>query len=242
MSNQSSFTDLPPTHPWQIVLPLLLAVVLGTSVALVVLPSWIPALSASMAGSEPKAFWYLSRSSAFVAYGLLWASMMLGLLMTSKLAPLWPGGPTTYELHQHTGLLGLGFALFHGLILLGDHYIGFSVVQVLLPFTTASYRPVWVGLGQLGFYLAALVGLSVYVRPQIGKKFWRGIHFLSFLAFALAFVHSLGSGTDTATPWAQGFYLSTGVSFLLLLIYRIRTAVRKKNSSTEILRSQTQTR
>ncbi len=222
------FTDLPPTLSWQTVVPLLLAVVLGTGVALAVLPFWLPVLSTSMAGAEPKAYWYLSRSSAFVAYVLLWASMVLGLLMTSKLAPIWPGGPTTYELHQHTGLLGLGFALFHGLILLGDHYMSFSLVQVLLPFSTGSYRPVWVGLGQLGFYITALVGLSVYVRPQIGKQFWRAIHVLSFLGFGLALVHSIGSGTDTSTLWAQGFYLITGLIFLILLIYRIYTASHRK--------------
>lgn len=222
-----SFAELPPTHSWRTVLLLLLAVVIGTVVSLAVLPSWLPALGASVAGPEPKAFWYLSRSSAFVAYGLLWASMVFGLLMTSKLAPIWPGGPITYELHQHTGLLGLGFAFFHGLILLGDHYMGFTVVQILLPFTTASYRPVWVGLGQLGLYLMALVALSVYVRPQIGKQLWRTIHFLSFLTFGLALVHGLGSGTDSSALWAQGFYSITGSSVLILLVHRIRTAHRK---------------
>ena len=38
------------------------------------------------AGVEPKAYWYLSRSSAIVAYILLWISMVLGLAITNKLA------------------------------------------------------------------------------------------------------------------------------------------------------------
>jgi predicted ferric reductase len=226
--NQSPFAQQPPTHSWRMVLLLLLAVIFGTGVALALLPSWLPALSASLAGPEPKAYWYLSRSSAFVAYGLLWASMMFGLLMTSKLAPIWPGGPTTFELHQHTGLLGIGFAIFHGLILLGDHYIGFTITQVLLPFATKGYHPLWVGLGQLGLYLMALVGLSVYLRPKIGQPLWRAIHFLSFLTFGLAFAHGIGSGTDTSTLWAQGFYLTTGLSILVLLVYRVRTTIRRK--------------
>jgi predicted ferric reductase len=231
-ANKPAPIDQPPTHALHTVLPLLLAVILGTGLAIAVLPAWVPALSTSIVSPEPKAFWYLSRSSAFVAYGLLWASMMLGLLMTSKLAPIWPGGPTTYEMHQHSGLLGLGFGLFHGLILLGDHYTGFSIVQVLLPFATTSYRPLWVGLGQMGLYLAILVGLSVYVRPQIGKKLWRAIHFLSFLAFGMAFVHGLGSGTDTSTIWAQGLYFTTGLSILFLLVYRIYTSARRHSANT----------
>lgn len=234
-TNKSFFLDLPPTHALRTVLLLLIAVFFGTGLAIVVLPAWLPALSVSLTASEPKAFWYLSRSSAFVSYTLLWMSMVFGLLMTSKLAPIWPGGPTTYEMHQHTGLLGLGFALFHGFILLGDHYTNFTVAQVLLPFATTGYRPLWVGFGQLALYIGASVGLSVYIRPQIGKKLWRTLHFLSFLAFGLGAAHALGSGTDSTSLWAQGFYLTTGLIFLVLLVYRISTTVfsnrRKVNVS-----------
>ena len=42
-------------------------------------------LLASFHGSAPKAYWYLSRASAFAAYGLLWSSMALGLAITNKL-------------------------------------------------------------------------------------------------------------------------------------------------------------
>jgi hypothetical protein len=94
-TNKSFFLDLPPTHALRTVLLLLVAVLFGTGLAIIVLPAWLPALSASVTSPEPKAFWYLSRSSAFVSYTLLWMSMVFGLLMTSKLAPIWPGGPPT---------------------------------------------------------------------------------------------------------------------------------------------------
>jgi len=41
-----------------------------------------------MVGRRPKAYWYLSRGSAFAALGLLWLSMMLGLLITIGLTLL----------------------------------------------------------------------------------------------------------------------------------------------------------
>lgn len=115
---------------------LLVAAVLGAFAAVVALPQWLPGLSASLLGSEPKAYWYLSRSSALVAFGLLWLSMLLGLSITSKAARIWPGGPTIFDAHQFTSLLGLVFGLFHGLILLGDAYIDYSLAQVLLPFAS----------------------------------------------------------------------------------------------------------
>ncbi len=227
VTKNTAWDEMPPVITWQNALVMLMAVVLGAFAAIVVLPFWIPALTASLSGESPKVYWHLSRSMAFVAFGLLWLSMMFGLLISSKLAPLWPGGPTTFELHQHTGLLGLAFAFFHGLILLGDHYMGYTLVQILVPFTGTNYRPQWVGLGQVGLYLMMLVGLSVYVRQWIGKRMWRLIHFLSFMLFGLAMIHGLGSGTDSSMVWAQGLYAFSGISVLGLLVYRILKTVRQ---------------
>jgi predicted ferric reductase len=200
------------------------AVLIGALAAVAVLPVWLPALSAATTGVEPKIYWYLSRSSAFVAYVLLWASMAFGLGMTNKLARLWPGAPTTFELHQLTGLLGLGFALLHALALLGDRYIGYSLAGLLVPFASTGYRPEWVGLGQIALYGAALVGLTFYVRKYIGQRAWRAIHFLSFGVFALALVHGITSGTDTGEPWAVALYWGSAAILLFLTIYRILAA------------------
>lgn len=227
VTKNTAWDEMPPVITWQNVLVMLMAAVIGAFAAIVVLPSWIPALTASLSGESPKVYWHLSRSTALVAFGLLWFSMVFGLLITSKLAPLWPGGPTAFELHQHTGLLGLAFALFHGLILLGDHYMGYTLIQILVPFTSTNYRPQWVGLGQVGLYLMILVGLSVYVRQWIGKRMWRLIHFLSFMLFVLALIHGLSSGTDSSTVWAQSLYGFSGISVLGLLLYRILRTVRQ---------------
>lgn len=213
--------ELPPAMALHTVILMLLAVVVGALAAVVVLPAWLPGLTTSLLGAEPKAYWYLSRSSAFVAYTLLWLSMVLGLMITNKLARLWPGGPVAFDLHQHTSLLGLAFALFHALILMGDSYIGYTLTQVLVPFASLDYNPLWVGLGQVGFYLLALVGLSFYARQFMSRRAWRLIHFLSFAVFLLALVHGLASGTDSTTQWASSMYWVTGGSVLFLTLYRV---------------------
>ncbi len=218
-----------PAMPFQMLALLLIAVTLGAFAATIVLPAWLPGLSASLLGSEPKAYWHLARSSGFVAYGLLWLAMALGLMMTNKLARAWPGGPTAFDLHQHASLLGLAFALFHGLILIGDDYIGYDLAEVLIPFTS-SYETVLVGLGQVGFYLLALVGLSFYVRSWISRQGWRLIHFLSFATFVLALIHGVTSGTDSGTLWAQAIYWFSGVSLLWLTIYRILTTIAARSA------------
>jgi hypothetical protein len=212
--------DLPPAMTFHTVLLMLLAVAAGAFAAAVALPAWLPGLSASLLGPAPKAYWYLSRASAFVAFALLWLAMSMGLLMTNKLARVWPGGPTAFDLHQHASLLGLAFGLFHALILLGDTYSNYTLGQLLVPFASANYRPLWVGLGQIGLYLMAIVGLSFYARGLIGRRMWRLIHFLSFMLFALALLHGLQSGTDSPAGWARGLYWGSGASLVFLTIYR----------------------
>jgi predicted ferric reductase len=199
---------------------MLLAIAVGAIAATIVLPQWLPGLSASILGPEPTFYWYLSRGTAFVSFALLWLSMALGLMISNKMARLWPGGPVAFDLHQYTSILGLGLALFHGLILMGDQYISFSLVQVLTPFAS-SYEPYWVGLGQIGIYLWLLVVLSFYVRKTIGTKTWRALHFVSFMSFILALIHGVSSGTDTATLWAMRLYWFAGGSLLFLTLYRV---------------------
>ena len=234
MSTQSSSPDLdnlPPAMPLRTLIVMLLAASLGAFAAAIVLPNWLPGLSQSLLGSEPKAYWYLSRASAMVAYGLLWLSMAFGLIITNKLARLWPGGPVAFDLHQFASLMGLAFALFHALILMGDKYIHYDLTQVLVPFNSTAYKPVWVGLGQIGFYLLAIVGLSFYVRKRLGNRTWHLIHYLSFLTFMLALLHGIFAGTDNAVLAIRVFYWVTGVSLLFLLVYRVlvtRFTTRKR--------------
>ena len=216
-----------------------LAIFAGVLLSTILLPMWLPGLTGSITGESPKVFWYLSRGSAMVAFVLLWASMAIGLLITNKLSRLWPGGPAAFDLHQFTSLLGLGFALFHATILIGDEYIHFDLIRVLLPFASQDYKPVWVGLGQIGFYVWGVLVASFYVRKKIGNKAWRWIHFSSFLTFALVMIHGISSGTDTQTMGASVMYWLAGSSLLFLLYYRIFVTIgasrAKQTASRQVL-------
>jgi predicted ferric reductase len=214
----------------QTFLLVLLAMALGTLAAVVVLPNMAPNLAATLLGSDPKAFWYLSRGSAFVAMSLLWLSMALGLTITNKMARIWPGAPAAFAIHEYVSLLGLAFAIFHALVLMGDHYIKFTLAQIVIPFTSVGYKPLLVGLGQVGFYVWLLVALSFYVRSTIGPKTWRAIHYISFLCYGVALYHGITSGTDTKMLWAQSYYWISGASLIFLLMHRIVVSVSAKFS------------
>jgi predicted ferric reductase len=212
----------------QFLLLVALAMILGLSAAILLLPAWLPNMAVSLAGDSPKVYWYLSRATAFVSLSILWISMALGLGLTNKVARLWPGAPAAFAIHEYVSLLGLAFALFHALVLLGDRYINFTIAQIFMPFSTVDYRPTWVGIGQIGLYVWLIVALSFYVRQSIGQKTWRVIHYLSFAMYIMGLLHGLFSGTDSTANWAQWYYWISGGSLLFLLVYRIINTITEK--------------
>ena len=212
----------------QFFLLIMLAMIIGLIAAILVLPAWLPNMATSLAGESPKVYWYLSRATAFVSLSVLWLSMALGLGITNKIARLWPGAPAAFAIHEFVSLLGLAFALFHALVLLGDHYINFTIAQIFLPFSTVDYRPTWVGIGQIGFYVWLIVALSFYIRSSIGQKTWRVIHYLSFAMYLMGLLHGLFSGTDSTTAWAQWYYWISGGSLLFLFVYRMVNTMMEK--------------
>ena len=207
-------------------LRLVAALGVGLVGALALLMVLLPGMVESLSRGTPAASGYILRASGLLAYGLLWLTMLAGLGVTSGLARFWPSLPTSFALHRYTSLLGLSCALVHMLALLGDPYITYSLAQVLVPFLSGHYLAVWVGFGQVAFYLLVVVSLSFYVRPRLGVQAWRLLHMLSFAMFLLALIHGLESGGDSQSLWAQALYWVSGGSVLLGAIYRVGVSRR----------------
>lgn len=205
----------------------LLAAAAGALMAALLLPNWLPAMSTSLLQLDTQVFWYVSRGSAIAAYALLWISLLMGLVMSNRLSRWWPGVAAAYDLHQFVSLAGMFFVALHALILMGDQYIHYSLLQVLLPFASQQYKPLFIGLGQLGLYLWLILVLSFYIRQRLGQRTWRALHYVGFIAYLFALVHGLASGSDTALPWMQGIYWATGGILLFLLVLRILNAAVK---------------
>lgn len=168
-------------------------------------------------------WWLASRAAGIVAFLLIAASVTLGLFMASG---IWrrPGlKRDLLKVHQHLALAGLAMIGLHGVCLLGDAWLKPGIGGIAIPFTVA-YRPLWVGLGILGGYLAALLGPTYFVRRRIGGRRWRQLHRATVVVYALAVAHSLGSGTDGASAWFTTMVLLSTVPILVLLALRYRPA------------------
>ena len=175
------------------------------------------------AATDSRVYWYMSRSAGIVAYLLLWASVMAGIGISSKFFNDFISPQITNEVHKFTSILAMIVGMFHGLILLGDTYMKFSVLDILIPFKSA-YQPFWVGLGILGFYLLAMLVVSFYIKKRIGHRTWRLLHYSSFALWIMTTLHGLAAGTDTSTVLMKMLYTAAVVSVGYLLTYRIATA------------------
>ena len=145
-------------------------------------------------------FWLASRAFGIVAMVLVSLSVGVGLALAGRMGRR-PGLPAQLKrLHESLALAGLIAIALHGLLLLGDPYLRPGLAGIALPFALAS-QPLWTGVGIIAGWLAAIVGLSFYVRRWIGVAVWRWLHRWTLGVYLLGLAHTLGSGTDARSVW-----------------------------------------
>ncbi|MGH9064193.1 MAG: ferric reductase-like transmembrane domain-containing protein [Acidimicrobiales bacterium] len=153
-----------------------------------------------LAVSGPSPLWYLTRGTGLVALVLLTASVVLGILGTSRFArPGWPRF-ATQGLHRNVSLLVVVFLAVHILTAELDTFAPVGWLAVVVPFLS-SYRAIWLGLGTLAFDLILALVLTSLLRARLGHRTWRAVHWLAYLSWPVALAHGLGTGTDSRLGW-----------------------------------------
>jgi sulfoxide reductase heme-binding subunit YedZ len=170
--------------------------------------------------------WDTTRALALTSYLLLFVSMVAGILQSMKIMPP-KSRANLATTHNLTGWFGLLFGLTHGLVLLYDTYVGYSLAEILIPFT-AKKDAFEIGLGVITMYIMFLLVLSSDLLKRLGKKVWRSVHYLSFPAFIMALYHGIAIGTDTAIPGIQMMYIVTGLTVAALVVMRIIYSLKSK--------------
>ena len=174
--------------------------------------------------------WYVTRVSALLAYLALTASVVYGLLLSTKLLDRIAHRAVSFTLHQDLASVGLALALVHAAVLMIDRSVPYTPLEVVVPFI-GPYEPLWVGMGQIALGLTIAVLVSFYLRRRIGQKAWRQLHYVSFLAFLAATAHGLMAGTDSGAPWAFAGYVAAVAAVTFLLAYRIVMAMAARRAS-----------
>jgi hypothetical protein len=143
--------------------------------------------------------WYVARASGLMAWALLAAAVVWGLLMTSKALRRWVKNAWLLDLHRWLGGLALTFTGVHVAAIMLDSYVHFGLASVLVPFAS-KWHPLAVAWGVASLYLLAAVELTSLVRRHLPRALWRRVHVLSFPLFVSATAHGLSAGTDAGVP------------------------------------------
>jgi predicted ferric reductase len=178
-------------------------------------------------------YWYLGRSAGFVAFWLLFASVAMGLAVSSRVFDGMLARPWVFETHKFLSIFVLVVMTFHGLIMIGDPYIKFSLSELLVPLQS-HYKNNAVALGIVTLYGSVLMTLSFYLKGMISQQTWRTLHYLTFALFIGALAHGLWAGTDTKLHYVQYSYLASGTAVLFLTFFRILASrsIAKKARAT----------
>jgi sulfoxide reductase heme-binding subunit YedZ len=176
------------------------------------------AMNSLFALDSVQMWWYVTRAAGLTGYFLMWLSMVWGLAIANKILSPAVEGSFTYDFHEFLSLLGIGFIVLHVVVLYFDRFLPFNILQTLIPFID-TYRPFWVGLGIIGFYLFLLVTVTFYMRKTIGSQAFRAIHTLSLVGYLGATLHGLFAGTDSALWMTKLLYAITFIVIVFLTAY-----------------------
>jgi predicted ferric reductase len=168
---------------------------------------------------EGTVVWTTSRAAGVTAFLALTLDVVFGLFLSTGAADRFVPRGRSVDVHRWLSGMALGFTALHAFSLMGDRFINFDVLDLLVPFL-APHRPFAVGLGVLAAEGALVVYGSFWLRRRIGARAWRKLHYLSFAVFVAAIAHGLLAGTDAAMRGIRALYVVAIMLVTSLVIYR----------------------
>lgn len=175
--------------------------------------------------TTPSALWYLARGSGLVLLGLLSANLILGIAIHGGWRPQgWPRF-AVQGLHRNLALLAGLLLLIHVVTIELDPFVPVGWWAVAVPFVS-PYRSLWLGLGTLSVDILVAVVLTSLIRGRLRPGWWRAIHWLGYLAWPVAVLHSLGTGTDTRLSWVFVLEMAMVGAVVVAIMFRLARSQR----------------
>ena len=177
-------------------------------------------------------WWYTARSGGIVAWALLNASVLWGLVLSTKVFGKRPRPNWVLDLHRFLGGAAVVFTAIHIASIVFDSYVNFGFIDILVPFTS-SWHPVAVAWGIVALYLLIAVEVTSLMRKRLSKQMWRATHYASFPLFVLATTHALSAGTDRAALLMRAGAVFTTASVVALTAVRVAGTRRRRRADVD---------
>lgn len=181
-------------------------------------------------------WWYVSRSTGLVAAALLLASLVFGMLMSTRLLrsvdrPAW-----LLAMHRWTSGLAVLATGGHIAALVADNYVHFGASEILVPFAS-EWKSTAVALGVIATYLLVIVQVTSLMMKKLPRKVWRTIHLASYVSAWLAVIHAGMAGTDTSNRLYRIVSLVAILAVTSVAVVRVsgsgKRTPRERNRSQE---------
>jgi methionine sulfoxide reductase heme-binding subunit len=182
-------------------------------------------MSTAAAFSGSQALWFVSRASGLALLVAFSAAVVLGVAARLGSAPKHRSRLALSELHRTLALFSVSFLGLHVATAISDPYVTIGWAATVLPFAS-PYRTVAIGLGTLAVDLGGAVLVTSLARQRLGYRGWRVVHWLAYLAWPVAFAHSITAGNDLRIWWvalvedACALAVATAVTARLLYCWR----------------------
>jgi methionine sulfoxide reductase heme-binding subunit len=174
--------------------------------------------------------WYITRASGIVAVALLLCLILSGIGLVTGYTFRFFEPLTAWAVHKALGLTMIVAVAIHGIALVFDTYVPFTIAQILFPFAS-GYRPavlfgikvgtLWVALGIIAFYGLLAIIISSLLIIDKKPKTWKAIHVLSYLVAIMIYFHGLYLGSDLTHGIFRTTWILFGIVVFLAAIFRI---------------------
>jgi predicted ferric reductase len=173
-------------------------------------------------------WWYLTRASGIIAWLMLTATVIWGILLSTKAFPNHRRPAWLLALHRWLAGLMLSFLAIHLVALVADSYVSFDIADLTVPYAS-EWKPGAVALGVIAMWLLVAVQVTSLAMRRLPRRFWRIVHLSSYVAFWLTSLHAAFAGTDTTSWIYRGGAAVSILAVAYALMYRLanRRAVRR---------------
>ena len=142
--------------------------------------------------------WLAARATGIAALVLLTLQVLIGLVLshpTNKLT--WRLSKIIFPWHENVLVFIAALLAAHVVTIVVDPYAGVGIGGALVP-GLSTFRSAPVALGTLATYALIVTGVTARYTRLLPSGVWLKLHRLSVVILAMAWVHGLLAGTDSA--------------------------------------------
>ena len=180
---------------------------------------------------NPQTWWYVARGSGIVAWALLVASLVWGVLLATRVLrphdrPAW-----LLDLHRWLGGMAVVMTGLHLAGLVADSYVHFGAADLLVPMAS-GWRRFPVALGVIGLYLLVAIEATSLAMRRLPRRAWRTVHLTSYGLVWLVSLHAGLAGSDTANIAYRAVALLLTAGAVAATTVRLVTGARAQRRRT----------